>query len=403
MKRIPLKQQAAACTVFGARQIMPAAHRQMELAMRLPITVGGALMPDARQGYNLPVGSVLATRNVVLPHAVGRDIGCMMALSMLDIPEEYLMAHRDKYVNALIEHTKFGWTGFHHPDNPPEHKILSGGNDAYNLLPPRFRPPFALSNRLQLGTSGTADHFVEWGIIELAQRDEVLNIDKGRYVALLSHSGSRYLGYDISRYYTDIAKHLCKLPDEAARLSWLDMDSEEGQEYWLAMHLSYDYAVACHEIIHQRLINAVGGQVLANVQHHHNFARKEIWNGEEVVLHRKGTTPAGKGEMGIISGSMTAPGFLVRGKGNLESLNSAARGAGRQMGRDRAMRELSKEDMHAALKTANVTLINARISHAPMAYKDIRTVMSAQQELVDVVATFQPLIVRMAEYAPQEY
>src|SRR5690606_2234500 len=156
----------------------------------------------------------------------------------------------------------------------------------------------------QLGTSGGGNHFVEYGVIECEEDDAKLNITKGRYVALLTHSGSRGLGATIAGHYTKVAKDICKLPREAANLAYLDLDTAEGQEYWLAMNLAGDYASACHEVIHDRLSKAMGGNILAKIENHHNFAWKEIWNGKEVIVHRKGATPAGKDVLGIIPGSM---------------------------------------------------------------------------------------------------
>ena len=147
---------------------------------------------------------------------------------------------------------------------------------------------------------------------------------------------------------------------------------------------------------------ALGAEVLAKVENHHNFAWKEIWNGEEVIVHRKGATPAGKGVMGIIPGSMTAPGFLVRGKGEENAINSASHGAGRQMSRTQAFKSITKNEMQAILNHHGVTLIGAGLDEAPMAYKDINQVMASQQELVDVVAKFTPKMVRMADDGSRE-
>jgi tRNA-splicing ligase RtcB (3'-phosphate/5'-hydroxy nucleic acid ligase) len=254
----------------------------------------------------------------------------------------------------------------------------------------------------QLGSSGGGNHFVEWGIIEFAEKDLVLNIEKGKYLALLTHSGSRGFGATIAGHYTKLAKTLCKLPYEAQNLAYLDLNSEAGQEYWLAMNLAGDYASACHEIIHNKLVKAAGAEVLAKIENHHNFAWKEQFNGEEVIVHRKGATPAGKGVMGIIPGSMTAPGFLVRGKGETNSINSASHGAGRQMSRTKAVKNISKQDMINTLEKHGVTLIGAGLDEAPMAYKNIETVMAAQTDLVDVVAKFTPKIVRMADDGSSE-
>jgi tRNA-splicing ligase RtcB len=395
---IALVERANDYAIYGEAYIEAGARQQMDIAMRLQVTVAGALMPDAHQGYGLPIGGVLAARNAVIPYGVGVDIGCRMALTIFDIPEEHYTANWAKYKRELIAQTEFGAGKGFKGENRADHEVLS--SDAFNTAP--FIKALQDKAWAQLGTSGGGNHSVEWGIIEFAERDEALNVDKGRYLALLSHSGSRGLGATIAGHYTRVAKELCKLPKEAANLAYLDMASEAGQEYWLAMNLAGDYASACHEVIHQKLVKAIGGNVLARAENHHNFAWKERWNGEEVIVHRKGATPAGKDVMGIIPGSMTAPGFLVRGKGNLPSINSASHGAGRQMSRTKAIQQLTKADLQAVLKANNVTLIGAGLDEAPMAYKDINVVMGAQQELVDVIARFQPVMVRMASDGSRE-
>lgn len=390
---IPLEETAKEYRVFGAEHIDEGARNQMQIAMKLPVAVAGALMPDAHQGYGLPIGGVLATRNAIIPYGVGVDIGCRMALSIYDIPENHFYENQAKYKRELIANTKFGAGHGFHGQYKAGHDILD--REEFNLTP--FIKKLQDKAWSQLGTSGGGNHFVEFGIIEFEQRDEILNVDKGRYVALLTHSGSRGMGATIAGYYTKLAKELCKLPAEASNLAYLDMNSQEGMEYWLAMNLAGDYASACHQVIHDKMQKAIGGTLLAKVENHHNFAWKEIWNGEEVIVHRKGATPASKGVMGIIPGSMTAPGFLVRGKGETKAINSASHGAGRQMSRTKAVKSISKADMKAVLQEHGVTLVGAGRDEAPMAYKDITVVMEAQKELIDVVAKFIPKLVRMAD------
>lgn len=384
--------------VYGKEYIDEGAERQMAVAMQLPVTAAGALMPDAHQGYGLPIGGVLATRNAIIPYGVGVDIGCRMALSVFDIPADHFYANEAKYKRELIAHTKFGAGAGFHGRYKADHAVLD--STEFNITP--FIKQLHDKAASQLGTSGGGNHFVEWGIIEFEQDDAVLGVNKGKYLALLSHSGSRGMGATIAGYYTRLAKSICRLPKEAANLAYLDMNSEAGQEYWLAMNLAGDYASACHEIIHRKLTAAIGAVPLARVENHHNFAWKEQWNGEEVIVHRKGATPAGKGVMGIIPGSMTAPGFLVRGKGDEGAINSASHGAGRQMSRTRAIQQISQQEMNAVLKEHGVTLIGAGLDEAPMAYKDINKVMAAQRELVDVVARFEPKMVRMADDGSKE-
>lgn len=397
-KVIALREEGLPYEVYGAGYIEEGAIRQMDTAMKLPVTAGGALMPDAHQGYGLPIGGVLATRNVVIPYGVGVDIGCRMALTVFDIAPEHFHANEAQYKRELIAHTCFGAGAGFRGQHKAMHPVLD--SDVFGMTP--MLQHLKDKAWTQLGSSGGGNHFVEWGIIRFPEKDEMLNIEQGSYLALLSHSGSRGLGATLAGHYTKLAKQLCKLPQEAQNLAWLDLATDAGREYWLAMNLAGDYASACHEVIHEKLVKAVGGQVLARVENHHNFAWKETWNGEEVIVHRKGATPAGKGVMGIIPGSMTAAGFLVRGKGETAAIQSASHGAGRQMSRTKAVKELHLQDMRTVLKEHGVTLIGAGLDEAPMAYKDIRQVMAAQQDLVDVVAAFQPKIVRMADDGSRE-
>lgn len=395
---ITLNEEPAPFSAFGLENIEQGAINQMKVALQLPVTVAGALMPDAHQGYGLPIGGVLATRNAIIPYGVGVDIGCRMALSVYNLSEDHFYRNHDIFKRELMAHTKFGAGHGFSGQYKSEHAVLDSRDFDTNPLTKSLKDK-AWS---QLGSSGGGNHFVEFGILEFEQDDKALNIPKGKYVALLTHSGSRGFGATIAGHYTNMAKATCKLPDVAKNLAYLDMSSELGQEYWIAMNLAGDYASACHEVIHDKLQRALGATVLAKVENHHNFAWKEMHNGEEVIVHRKGATPAGKGVMGIIPGSMTAPGFLVRGKGEENAINSASHGAGRQMSRTQAEKTITPTQMQNILADHGVTLIGAGLDEAPMAYKDINVVMASQQELVDVVAKFTPKMVRMADDGSRE-
>ncbi len=395
---IALKERSDDYAIFGAEHIEAGALAQMQTAMKLPVTVAGALMPDAHQGYGLPIGGVLATNNAIIPYGVGVDIGCRMALSVFDIPETHFYENAAKYKRELVAWTKFGAGAIWNGKQTADHAVLDRSEFGATQLLKNLQHKAAA----QLGTSGGGNHFVEWGIIDFTTDDELLNIKAGKYLALLTHSGSRGFGATIAGHYTRLAKELCKLPKEAANLAYLDMNSAEGQEYWLAMNLAGDYASACHEVIHNRLTAAVGGTVLAKVENHHNFAWKEHYNGQEVIVHRKGATPASANTMGIIPGSMTAPGFLVRGKGHEAAINSASHGAGRKMSRTQAVKNITHQEMRKMLKDHGVSLIGAGLDEAPLAYKDIETVMAAQTDLVSVVAKFTPKMVRMADDGSRE-
>lgn len=379
--------------VYGREFIEDAAIRQMEQAMRLPVTAAGALMPDAHHGYGLPIGGVLAVRNAVIPYGVGVDIGCRMCLSILDIPQEQLEKKASVFRRELIDGTMFG-AGAKWKQSLEDEVLEHPAFHEIGLLKHLHAKAAA-----QLSTSGSGNHFVEWGLVDIT---DLPGVAPGRYLGLLSHSGSRGLGAQIAGYYTKLAQEICVLPREVQHLAWLDLDSEEGQEYWMAMNLAGDYAAACHHHIHQRLIKAVGGSLLARVENHHNFAWKEMHNGEELIVHRKGATPAGNGVLGVIPGSMTAPGFIVRGRGDVASLNSASHGAGRQMSRSKATQSFTSHELTKLLQAQKVKLIGGGVDEAPGAYKNIEDVMLAQRSLVDVVGKFFPKIVRMAEAGPRE-
>lgn len=384
-----LLQQSGALRLFGAKHIDASAKRQMEIAMSLPITVQGALMPDAHTGYGLPIGGVLATQQAVVPYAVGVDIGCRMALSILDEGESFLKSHSWQMKIALKEHTHFGMEGG--LEEEQEHAVLDHPDFKATELLRRLQTKAAR----QLGTSGSGNHFVEFGLIELKE-DNGFGLPARKYIALLSHSGSRGLGANIAQHYTRIAMDTCKLPREAQQLAWLDMQSEAGQEYWLSMNLAGAYAQACHDRIHSNVIKALGLQSLAKVENHHNFAWKDsLPDGREVMVHRKGATPAHKGEAGIIPGSMTTQAYLVRGKGEPGALYSASHGAGRAMSRKRARESMTASALKKVLAAAGVTLIGGSVEESPSAYKDIDLVIAAQQDLVEIEGIFHPKIVRM--------
>lgn len=374
--------------IYGASEIEEGARHQMEIAMKLPVTVAGALMPDAHQGYGLPIGGVLATQNAVIPYGVGVDIGCRMCLTAYPLGEAFLNRHRNNLKQILQDNTCFGRETF---KRPKEHEVL----DRSLFREITVLKPLQGRAAMQIGSSGSGNHFVEFGLMEVDESN-AWKLSPGKYLAVLSHSGSRGLGAEIARHYTRVAKQVCLLPSEAANLAWLDLNSEAGQEYWLAMNLAGDYASANHHQIHERISIALGEDALLCVENHHNFAWKErLSDGSEVIVHRKGATPAGKGVLGIIPGSMTAPGFIVKGKGNSASLHSASHGAGRLMSRSAAKQCITSKMIRQELGKHQVDLLGGGLDEAPMAYKDILKVMHYQDDLVEVIGTFVPKIVRM--------
>jgi len=388
-KVFSLLSQPGPLKIVGGKEIEGSAKKQMEGAMSLPVTIQGALMPDAHTGYGLPIGGVLATDNAVIPFGVGVDIGCRMALSILDETDSFLRRYSHQVKEALKAYTHFGMEGgldFHQ-----EHEVLDSPVFQSTELLKRMQ---GKASR-QLGSSGSGNHFVEFGEIELYEENS-FDLPPKKYLALLSHSGSRGLGANIAQYYTKIAMDTCKLPSEVQQLAWLDLNTEAGQEYWLSMNLAGDYAKACHDRIHVNLLKALGLQALATVENHHNFAWKDrLADGREVIIHRKGATPAHKGELGIIPGSMTTAAYLVNGRGAEQALYSASHGAGRAMSRKRAKENMTVSGLKKMLSNAGVTLIGGSVEENPLAYKDIERVMDAQRELVDIQGRFLPKIVRM--------
>lgn len=368
----------------------PKAVEQLTCAVRLPVALRGALMPDAHLGYGLPIGGVLATDNAVIPYAVGMDIACRMRMTVLDLPETALAGQHQRLRNALVRETNFGVGSAYRSRQRLDHSVMDRD---WSVSPVTARDKDKAWS--QLGTSGSGNHFVEFGTLHLPKPD--LGIEAGTYLALLSHSGSRGTGGNVARFYSKLAmdRHP-ELPRELIHLAWLDMDTQEGQEYWSAMHLMGLYAAANHELIHKRVVAHLGAQALASIENHHNFAWKDTVDGRECIVHRKGATPAGKGDVGIIPGSMADPGFVVRGKGSTAALDSAGHGAGRKMSRKQAKQTFRWSQARKLLAQRNVELISAGLDEVPMAYKDIREVMAAQSDLVEIVAEFRPRLVRMA-------
>lgn len=383
--------------IFGKQLIDEETLKQMDDAMRLPPARYGALMPDAHLGYGLPVGGVWAIEDAVSPWAVGVDIACRMRMTIFgDHPA--IFEDTQAFTHALSAETRFGAGSTFDKKHQREHEILDDERWNTNDLTRRIRENLAAP---QLGTSGTGNHFAEF--VELDIMFDDLRVIESfprwqfrdqKYTALVTHSGSRRPGYDISEYYSDLAAKYCRGLD--SKLAYLPLDSEAGQEYWELMHLAGDYAAANHQVIHEGLIQRLGLSPVMTIENHHNFAWKEKHFNRNLIVHRKGATPAHKGQYGIIPGTMSDPGYVVIGKGNAWSLGSTSHGAGRKMSRGKAKKTISREDWKIGLEARGITLVGGGLDEAPDAYKDIEEVMAEQTELASVVAKFQPKIVRMA-------
>lgn len=396
---IPVLDVPKLAPVWGRDLIDPAAITQMENAMRLPVTIAGALMPDAHVGYGIPIGGVVALDNAVAPYMVGVDIACRMHMSIF--PGEHLdlldnASRRTQLKRAMREETRFGIGAAFDGRARREHDVMDHADWSLTKAIAHLKD----KAWTQLGTSGSGNHFLDAGVL-IAESDDaarVLGIEPGReHFAFMSHSGSRGAGAQIADFYSRLAQQLTPLPHELRHLAWLSLDSEPGQEYWRAMNLMGRYAQANHESLHRHLQQHLKLDAIVEYDNHHNFAWKEtLADGTVAYVHRKGATPAGAGVIGIIPGSQGHDSFIVRGRGNALSLNSASHGAGRVMSRGEAKRTIPKVDRDRWLKERGVELMDAGMDEAPQAYKDIRHVLAEQNDLVEVLATFRPRIVLMA-------
>ena len=411
---------------------------QLENACRLPIARAGALLPDAHVGYGLPIGGVLATENAVVPYAVGVDIACRVKLSVLDIPAGELDhdSGRDRLAGAIEAQTRFGVGAEFgkRGDRTPrrEHPVMDEDWSVTKVTQHNKDKAWA-----QLGTSGSGNHFVEFGVLTVGEAgvdlyaphapevppgqgykpegstreaEHAFDLPPGTYLALLGHSGSRGSGAAVCDHYSRLAMQLRPdLEKQMKHLAWLDLDSQPGREYWEAMNLMGRYAAANHWCIHHWIARHLGARVIAGVENHHNFAWKEAHTvtlpdgtrqRREVVVHRKGATPAGEGVLGVIPGSMAHPGYVVRGLGGEAAerpVASAAHGAGRVMSRTPAKNTVRWAHVKDDLRAAGVTLLSAGIDENPRVYKDIRQVMKRQEDLVAPIARFDPRLVKMAQ------
>jgi tRNA-splicing ligase RtcB len=383
-----------------------AAVQQMANACALPVAVAGALMPDAHVGYGLPIGGVLATEGCVIPYAVGVDIACRMRLSVYDRKASTIAGQKDRLANILESETNFGMGGAF---KDKRHHDVMDEDWAVSPITRRFKD----KAWAQLGTSGSGNHFVEFGAMDVnaeqsaALKESGIDVPPGEYLALLSHSGSRGMGAQVCQHYSRIAMdRRYDLPKEMKHLAWLTFEEAAGQEYWAAMNLMGRYAAANHALIHKSIAKKVGARVMLDIENHHNFAWKETHLTEgterEVIVHRKGATPAGEGVLGVIPGSMATPGYLVRGKGKASSLSSASHGAGRVMSRSVAKQSFTWGGVRKQLAAAGVELLSAGIDEVPGVYKDIHSIMAAQTDLVEVLGQFQPRIVKMCPEGPAE-
>jgi tRNA-splicing ligase RtcB len=364
-----------------------ASRNQMLQACSIPSAVAAAIMPDSHPGFGICIGGVLALENAVCPFAVGVDIACRMKMSILNMPINTITDKFNLFKEAIEQSTMFGvgkgfWPRKYHP-------VM---DEDWNITP--VTREYKDKAWDQLGSSGSGNHFVDVGILTIP--DNSLGFPAGEYVAIMTHSGSRGTGGKVCDIYSGIAQS--RLPTkykELGRLAWLDMDTDAGIEYFLAMQLMGRYAAANHDLIHRDIAKFLHVHVLGQIENHHNFAWEEEHFGKKLYIHRKGATPAGKGVLGVIPGSMGTPAYVVRGLGNPNSLCSASHGAGRKMSRKAANEKYSWQAVKGDLEKKGIIVLSAGADESPGSYKNIDDVMAQQSDLVEPIARFDPKIVMM--------
>jgi tRNA-splicing ligase RtcB len=341
-----------------------------------------AIMPDAHQGYGMPIGGVLATIGAVIPNAVGVDIGCGMLAAPTSLTVADLPPLRD-VMGRIRELVPVGFA--HQAKEQPEE------------LMPHLDPLPVVSRQYvsalkQLGTLGGGNHFIE------------VQADPTGRVWIMIHSGSRNLGKQVADHYNKVAVELNALwlseVPKAHELAFLPLETDEAQAYLAEMQYCVDFALANRQLMLERIVEAFGaGQItdeteIINIAH--NYAAMENHFGKNVLVHRKGATKAYEGQLGIIPGSQGTASYIVGGLGNPESFKSCSHGAGRAMGRKDAKRRLNLEDEVAKLDRQGIIhgIRNvADLDEAAGAYKDIDEVMRQQADLVEIVTALRPLAV----------
>jgi tRNA-splicing ligase RtcB (3'-phosphate/5'-hydroxy nucleic acid ligase) len=390
--KLEKRESPVSITVYGeiSRDIDQEAYDQLEEACRLPVAVAGALMPDAHVGYALPVGGVAALDNAVSPAFVGFDIACRMKLSILDISEDEFEANRKKLAKVLDDVTSFGM-GSDFADGKRDHEVMEDERWKKIEIARELKDKAAR----QLGSSGSGNHFADLMTGRVLKEKDWLPLKKGdRFVALLTHSGSRGTGHQIATHFKEIAENETQKRSKgiSENYSWLNLDEDSGREYWSAMQLMGKYSSANHELIHKHFSKESGIDIIASYENHHNFA----WKKENMVIHRKGATPAEKGVVGIIPGSMGTASYIVEGLGEEKSLWSSAHGAGRISSRRQAKKNHDEAEYQQFIREKDIHTIGVTRDETYQCYKDIDRVMSIQEgKLSESVAEMYPRVVLM--------
>ncbi len=368
--------------------IEPGALAQARNLANLPFTFKHvALMPDAHEGYGMPIGGVLATNGVIVPNAVGVDIGCGMLALKTNLPA--ITTETIKLImSGIRELVPLGFD--HHASRQDETLMPSTDNIIENGVVERQY----LAALKQIGTLGGGNHFIE--------------IQKGSdgHIWIMIHSGSRNIGLKVADHYNKVAKRLNEMwftsVDASKDLAYLPIETQEAKNYMKEMQYCVDFAFANRRLMMDTILSVFGKilgsefAALDQINIAHNYARWENHFGKNVLVHRKGATSAREGETGIIPGSQGTKSYIVKGLGNPLSFTSCSHGAGRKMGRKQAMRDLDLEAEIARLDEQGIVhAIRTKrdLDEAPGAYKSIDVVMENQKDLVEILVELTPLAV----------
>jgi len=340
-----------------------------------------AIMPDAHQGYGMPIGGVLAANDHIVPNAVGVDIGCGMCAvktSLIDIK-------KNKIEKLFLEINRKIPVGFSHHKKKQNPDLMPVVKDNMKVVKDQFGRALK-----QLGTLGGGNHFIE--------------IQKGEQnIWIMIHSGSRNLGLRVADYYHRLAVQVQKKKNKnfVKQLAYFNFDSRLGQQYFEEMNFCVEFAYSSRKLMMNNVLNIfrenfenIKFEPIINIAH--NYAVLENHFNKNVIVHRKGATCAKAGQIGIIPGSQGTNSFIVSGKGNKESFCSCSHGAGRVMGRKQAQRQLDLEKEIERLNKKNIIhSIRGRkdLDEAPSAYKNINKVMDNQKDLVNILVKLKPLAV----------
>lgn len=362
-------------TIYGIENIEGAALSQFYDAMKQDYVVKGALMPDAHAGYALPIGAVVATEGMILPSWVGYDIGCGLCALPTTFNREAVEANKKAIFDQIYRDVP---TGFDHNKAAAE---WSYSGPVSEFVKDEIIAKGAPGK--QIGTLGGGNHFIEIGH------------DEQDRIWIIIHSGSRNVGHKIATHYMKLASG-----DGKAREGHygLRVDSPEGQDYINDLAFGLQFALDNRRTMIHRILSAVARRIdhqglgaadmslLINRNHNHAEFKDGLW------IHRKGATHAEEGMLGVIPGNMRDGSFIVRGKGNPDSLCSSSHGAGRVLSRSKAKETLNMDDFKATMEGIQAKVVNGTLDESPFAYKNIFEVMAMQTDLVDVLYHVKPII-----------